>query len=86
MKNSVPVEQAVAMFTGNGSGYDRAEIRAAWHELTAGAVDGKVLAEGTHESLVASSERYRQVLSLEHLEEELQGPELPAGDRGGPPA
>ena len=40
MKNSVPVEQAVAMFTGNGSGYDRAEIRAAWHELTAGAVDG----------------------------------------------
>jgi ATP-binding cassette subfamily B protein len=29
--------------------------------------DGKVVAQGTHESLVATSARYRQVLSLEHL-------------------
>jgi ATP-binding cassette subfamily B protein len=34
--------------------------------------DGKVLAEGTHESLVVASERYRHVLSLEHLEEQFQ--------------
>jgi ATP-binding cassette subfamily B protein len=32
--------------------------------------DGRVLAEGTHESLVATSERYRQVLSLEHFAEQ----------------
>jgi hypothetical protein len=34
------VEQAVARFTSNESGYDAAEIRSAWHELTAGAIDG----------------------------------------------
>ena len=33
---------------------------------------GQVLAQGTHGSLVATSERYRQVLSLEHLEEQFQ--------------
>jgi ATP-binding cassette subfamily B protein len=31
--------------------------------------DGKVMAEGTHATLVATSERYRQVLTLEHLED-----------------
>ena len=39
-KNYVPVEQAVGVLTSNGSDYDAAEIQAAWHELTAGAVDG----------------------------------------------
>jgi ATP-binding cassette subfamily B protein len=31
--------------------------------------DGQVVAEGTHETLVATSEKYRTVLSLEHMEE-----------------
>ncbi len=37
--------------------------------------EGKVLAEGTHESLVATSARYRQVLSLEHFEGRAERPE-----------
>lgn len=39
-KNAVSLETALARFAGLNSGYSEAEIKAAWHELTAGAVDG----------------------------------------------
>jgi ATP-binding cassette subfamily B protein len=48
--------------------------------------DGRVLAEGTHEGLVATSERYRQVLSLEHFEEQCEPrPPDPDGARNPSP-
>lgn len=39
-KNAVSMDAAVERFAGLASGYSDAEIRAAWHELTAGAVAG----------------------------------------------
>jgi hypothetical protein len=39
-KNSVSLEKALERFADLDSGYSEAEIKAAWHELTAGAVDG----------------------------------------------
>jgi hypothetical protein len=40
LKNAVSLEMALERFAGLDSGYSEAEIKAAWHELTAGAVDG----------------------------------------------
>jgi ATP-binding cassette subfamily B protein len=48
--------------------------------------DGQLLAEGTHDSLVATSERYRQVLSLEHLEERSEPQEPDMGEARSPSA
>jgi hypothetical protein len=39
-KNAVSLEKALERFASLDSGYSEAEIKAAWHELTAGAVDG----------------------------------------------
>lgn len=40
LKNAVSLEKALERFAGLDSGYSEAEIKAAWHELTAGAVGG----------------------------------------------
>ena len=40
LKNAVSLEIALGRFAELDSGYSEAEIKAAWHELTAGAVDG----------------------------------------------
>ena len=40
LKNAVSIEAAVQWFANQQSGFDEKEVRAAWHELTAGAVDG----------------------------------------------
>ena len=40
LKNAPPLDKALEYFSGLDSGYAEAEIKAAWHELTAGAVDG----------------------------------------------
>jgi ATP-binding cassette subfamily B protein len=45
--------------------------------------DGRPVAAGTHEELVAISERYRQVLNLEHLEDQFTaGPSAHSGTPG----
>ena len=46
--------------------------------------DGRPVAAGTHEHLVATSERYRQVLNLEHLEDQFAAGPLMAVPRGPP--
>jgi ATP-binding cassette subfamily B protein len=47
--------------------------------------DGRVLAEGTHEGLVATSERYRQILSLEQFGEQCE-PQQPGPDEARSPS
>jgi ATP-binding cassette subfamily B protein len=46
--------------------------------------DGRPVAAGTHEDLVATSERYRQVLNLEHLEDQFGAGPAAHGDVPGP--
>jgi hypothetical protein len=40
LKNAIPLEKALEHFLSLGSDYSEADIKAAWHELTAGAVGG----------------------------------------------
>ena len=47
--------------------------------------DGRPVAAGTHEDLVATSERYRQVLNLEHLEDQFAAGPAANNDAPGPP-
>jgi ATP-binding cassette subfamily B protein len=46
--------------------------------------DGRPVAAGTHEDLVATSERYRQVLNLEHLEDQFGAGPAAHSDAPGP--
>jgi len=46
--------------------------------------DGRPVAAGTHEDLVATSERYRQVLNLEHLEDQFAAGPAANNDAPGP--